>query len=239
MGLTNLLDCTSHLLAELTQFTGVAASPRLGRSRLRLIEFLKLSEHSIYAVVITQSNMVYHRLLETSEDLTQEFLNSVSRYLNEQFARRSLAEVRQQVQDTLLEEKATYDQFLAHAVRLSKKALDLSEERELYVEGVSRIVHDFPNVARVQQLLEALEHKTELISYLDAGMNNLGVTVDVGPRHDGLAWEDCAVIAARYGNGDTALGSIAVVGPTRMNYLRVVPIVDYTAQVLSEVIASH
>jgi heat-inducible transcriptional repressor len=236
-GLMNLLSCTSRLLAELTQLTGVVASPQVSKTRLRLMEFLRISEHRIYAVLITQSNMVYHKIVEVSEDLPQEFLNSVSRYLNEQFARMPLEEVRQQVQERLLAEKETYDQLLAHAVRLSKKALDLSDERELYVEGISSIVREFSDVQRLRELLEMLEHKSELIEQMDAVLEPRGLHIDIGVENPALRWGDCALVSASYSYGDNVLGAIGVIGPTRMNYRRIIPIVDYTARMLSQAIS--
>jgi heat-inducible transcriptional repressor len=238
-GLMNLLSATSRLLADLTQHTGVVASPRVGRTRLRLIEFLKLGEHRIYAVLITQSNMVYHKILEVTEDLSQEFLNSVSRYLNQRFARQPLDVVRQQVQDTLLEEKETYDQLLAHAVRLSKKALDLSEERELYVDGISAILRDFDDKERIRDLLELVEGRAELVAHLDRTPPLREVSVTIGPEHRAARWNECTLVTASYGFGDNVLGAIGVLGPIRMDYRRVIPIVAHTARVLTQVITDQ
>ena len=238
-GLMNLLSCTSRLLAELTQLTAIVASPQVSKTRLRLMEFLRISEHRIYAVLITQSNMVYHKIIEVSEGLPQEFLNSVSHYLNEQFARKPLEQVRQQVQERLFAEKETYDQLLAHAVRLSKKALDLSDERELYVEGISSIVREFPDVDRLRELLEMLEHKSELISQMDSALEPPGVHISIGVENTALHWSDCALVSAGYSSGDNVLGAIGVIGPTRMDYRRVIPIIDYTARMLSQAITQQ
>jgi heat-inducible transcriptional repressor len=238
-GLVNLLSCASRLLAELTQLTGVVASPRVGRTRLRLIEFLRIGEQRVYAVLITQSNMVYHKIIEVSEDLPQDFLNSVSRYLNEQFARKPLEEVRQQVQERLIAEKETYDQLLAQAVRLSKKALDLTEERELYVDGLSSILREFADLGRIRQLLELLERKSELLARMDETLQPAGVQIAIGEGPERPGWDDCSLVTAGYAYGDNLLGAVGVIGPTRMNYRRVIPIVDYTARMLSRAIAEQ
>ena len=235
-GLMNLLSCTSRLLAELTQLTSVVAAPQVSKTRLRLIEFLRISDYRIYAVLITQSNMVYHKIIEVSEELSQEFLNSVSRYLNEQFARMPLEEVRREVQERLLAEKETYDQLLAHAVRLSKKALDLSDERELYVDGISNILRDFSEVERVRDLLEMLERKRELLGQMDEALAPNGVRITIGMETAQRRWHDASLIAASYRFGDNVLGTIGVIGPSRLNYRRIIPIVGYTAHALSEAI---
>lgn len=238
-GLVNLLSSTSRLLAELTQLTALAASPRVSHTRLRLIEFLRISAHRIYAVLITQSNMVYHKLIEVSEDLPQDFLNSVSRYLNEQFARKPLEEVRREVQDRLMEEKESYDQLLAHAVRLSKKALDLSDERELYVDGLSSILREFGDLGHIRELLEMVERKSDLLARMDAHLKPQGVHVAIGLDGVEPRWSDCALVTAAYRYGENVLGAIGVMGPTRMDYRRVIPIVDYTASMLSQAIAAQ
>ncbi|HKI98166.1 MAG TPA: heat-inducible transcriptional repressor HrcA [bacterium] len=235
-GLMNLLSCTSRLLSELTQLTSVVASPRVSKTRLRLIEFLRISDHRIYAVLITQSNMVYHKIIEVSEDLAQDFLNSVSRYLNEQFARKPLEEMRQQVQDRLMDEKETYDQLLAHAVRLSKKALDLSDEREVYVEGLSSILREFGDLNRIRELLVLLEQKNALVERMDASLQPGGVHIAIGMENGHQGWNDCSLVTASYSYADNVLGAIGVIGPTRMNYRRVIPIVNYTARALSQAI---
>ena len=238
-GLVHLLASTSKLLAGLTQFTGIVASPRVSEARLRQIEFLKIGERSIYAVLITQSNMGHHKIIETSEELSQEFLNSVSSYLNEQFAFRSPEEVRREVLESLVEEQESYDQMLAQAARLSKKAFDVSDERDLYVEGLSHIVNDFDDVADIRRLLKALEEKFAIIDLLDQTLEETGVNLAIGREIPIMELQECSLVTARYSNGDRVLGAIGVIGPTRMNYPRVIPVIDYAARMLSQAIASQ
>lgn len=238
-GLVNLLSGTARLLSELTQLTAVAASPRVSHTRLRLIEFMRINEHRIYAVLITESNMVYHKLIEVSEDLPQDFLNSVSRYLNEQFAHKPLEHVRREVQDRLMAEKETYDQLLAHAIRLSKKALDLSDERELYVDGLSSLLREFGDLVQIRALLETLEGKSELLARMDESLQPDGVHIAIGMDRGRSHWHDCSLVTAGYSYGDNVLGAIGVIGPTRMNYRRVIPIVEYTARMLSQAITAQ
>ena len=129
--------------------------------------------------------------------------------------------------------------MLAHAVRLSKKALDLSDERELFVEGISSIARDFVDVRRISALLEMLERKSELVAHLDAALQPAGVHVSIGMEEAGRSWEGCSLVSAAYSYGDNALGAIGVIGPTRMNYRQIIPIVDYTARMLSQAITAQ
>lgn len=232
-----LLSNTTKLLAELTQFTGVVSAPRLGNTRLKRIEFIKLDTDQVYVVLITQSNMIYHKIIEVSEDLSQEFLRTVSNYLNDQFTDQSLVAIREQILERLLKEKEQYDQLLAQVVRLGKKALDISDEENLYVEGKYNIVRDFHKVDKIKQLLMALEERISIVEILGETMNAEGVTVSIGHESQQDFLSECAVVSASYGNGSNLLGALGVIGPTRMDYLRIIPIIDYTAKMLTDTIA--
>ena len=238
-GLDSLLVSTTRLLADLTEFTGVVASPMMQATRLKKVEFLRIGPDEVYVVLITHSNMVHHKILRVTQELGQDFLNSVSRYLNEQFTSKSLADIRGQVLDSLMEEKEQYDQLLAHVVRLSKRAFDLSSERELYVEGQFNIVKDLQDLDQVRSLLQALESKFSIIELLDQALGGAGIGISIGHENALECLEDCALVTAKYGSDGDSLGAIGVIGPTRMDYLRVVPIIGYTAQVLSKAISNQ
>ena len=232
--LEKTLEETTKLLAVLTHFTGVVAAPKVTTTRLKMMEFIRVSENRIFAVLITQSNMVYNKLIDVSEDLSQEFLNSVSRFLNEQFSECSLSEIRDQMLDSLLEEKEQYDQLLAHVVRLSKKAFDFTEERELYVEGQFNILSEMEDLLSIQNLLQTLEEKISILDLLDSTLLDGGLNIFIGGENELEHLQGFTFITANYGNGPNMLGSIGVIGPRRMDYQRVVPIIDYTARKLSQ-----
>lgn len=237
--LEKTLEDTTKLLALLTRFTGVVAAPKVTTTRLKLMEFIRVSENRIFAVLITQSNMVYNKIIEVGEDLSQEFLNSVSRYLNDQFSEQSLSDIRRRILDSLLEEKEQYDQLLAHVVRLSKKAFDFSEERELYVEGQFNIIKQMDDLDSIQKLLQALEEKISILGLLDQTLNASGLNIYIGIENELEHLRDFTFITANYGNGPNMLGSLGVIGPRRMDYSRVIPIIDYMARSLSQSIANQ
>jgi heat-inducible transcriptional repressor len=236
-GLETLLANTTKVLAELTRFTGIVASPHVESTRLKLVEFLRIAPQQIFVVLITQSHMVHTRIVRLSEDLSQDFLTSVSRYLNSQFASKSLVEIRQQVLESLAEEKAQYDQLLAHVVRLSKRAFDLSGRRELYVEGQSNLLNDFHDIGKIRGLMRGLEEKISLIELLDHTLAEANVTVTIGQENKLDYLDGCSLVTAKYGSDEQSMGTIGVIGPTRMDYLRVIPIIEYTARALTESMA--
>ena len=236
--LENLLVSTAKLIAELTRFTGVAAAPSLYSTRLKLLEFIKVDRHQVYAVLITKSNMIYNKIIEVSEDLPQDFLHSVSKFLTEEFAGQTLSEIREKILESLVQEKEQYDQLLAHVVRLGKKALDFATVGELYVDGKFNIVKGFSDTEKIQRLLLALDEKESIVRVLREALDFPGVHINIGLENANIDLQDCTVISAKYGNGSYALGAVGVIGPKRMDYLRVIPIIDYTARKLTNAITS-
>lgn len=250
--LEDLLEDCTRLLAQLTTFTGVSVSPQIGLARLRKVEFIRLNEHKIYAVLITESSMVHHRIVDLGETPDQESLNRVSYYLNEQFESRGLDEIRAELLDALVEERERYEDWLAQAARISKKALALPAERELYVEGLSHLVGELRGFASLQRLISALEEKEDVIELLDRGLEEPGLGeprarlqgsarqmhVSIGTENP-ESLRDCALVSANYGNGRNWLGAIGILGPMRMNYAAVIPVIRYVAEALSNTIASR
>jgi heat-inducible transcriptional repressor len=232
--LEQLLTNTTKLLAGLTKFTGIVAAPRVERTRLKMVEFLKINARQVFVVLITQANIVHNKIIDISEELSQEFLNGVAEYINTQFSGESLLTIRSHVMEALAEEKARYDQLLAHVVRLGKKAFELPEETNVYVEGQANIVRDFPDLEKIQRLLRALEEKISIVRILDRTVTAQGVQIFIGMENPQAELQDCSVITAQYGRDNNLLGAIGVIGPTRMDYPRVIPIIDYTAKVLSQ-----
>lgn len=146
--------------------------------------------------------------------------------------------VRERVMESLAEEKNRYDQLLAQVVRLSKKAFELPEAGNIYVEGQSNIVRDFADLEKIQRLLRALEEKISIVRILDQTVEAHGVQIFIGMESGQEALQDCAMVTSQYGAQNHFLGAIGVIGPTRMDYPRVIPIIDYAAKILSQAISN-
>ncbi|MDH4121199.1 MAG: heat-inducible transcriptional repressor HrcA [Deltaproteobacteria bacterium] len=235
--LETLLGNTTRLLADLTRFTGIVAAPRADRARLKRIEFIKVGARQVFVVLITRSNMVHNKIIETGEELNQEQLNTITSYLNGEFGNRSLMDIRSDVMARLMEEKSRYDQMLAQVVRLGKKAFELPESAALYVDGQSNLVREFQEGDTLSLLLKALEEKISIVQLLDKTLQANGVQIYIGAENGPKELQDCSIITSQYGEGSHILGALGVIGPTRMDYPRVIPIVDYTAKILSQAIS--
>ena len=229
------LEQLTRILSDLTHLVSIAATPLLARARLQRVALLKIDAQQLYVVLITCSKMIYQKLLPVSEDYAQDFLDALSETLNERFSGQTLHDVRAHLLAHLLEEKHRYDDLLAQAVRLGRKALDFEDEFQLHVEGQHHLLEAFECRSELSDLLQALEEKIELALWLKERLHESErVNVHIGREHGLRALHGCAVIAASYGNGQQALGALGVIGPTRMDYASVLPIVDYSAAALSE-----
>ncbi len=237
----DLLINTTHLLAGLTHFACLVTSPKTSLSRLQHIEFIKVSTERILVILVTKSWLVKNRVIECTEQLSQDFLNSISGFLNEQFNNHSLKEIRQKILESMVEDKDRYNELLAHAIRLGKKAFELDQPVELYIDGQINLLMDnrLKEHASMQSLIYAFDQKSSIMEILDHTMDVAGTSIFIGVENDLKEFRDCSLITSCYGNRHNVLGTIGVIGPTSMDYRRIIPVVDYTAKVVSETITSQ
>jgi heat-inducible transcriptional repressor len=237
----NLLVNTTRLLAGLTQFVCLVTSPRAESSILRRIEFIRLSSQQVLVVLITKSGQVRNKIIPSSEDLSQEFLNTVATFLNDQFHNRTVHEIRQQILESMVEDKERYDRLLAQAVRLGKKAFETEEQPDIYIEGQHNIFlsNRFHGIDSARELMDTFDHKSIIVDLLDSTLEAEGVQIYIGVENELRSLQDYTMVTAHYSVDNNVLGSIGVIGPTNMDYQTVIPVVDYTARVLSDAITKQ
>ena len=236
-----LLINTSQLLAGLTQFASLVTAPKTSVSRLQHIEFIKISADRILVILVTKSGLVKNRIIESQDQLSQEFLNLVSGFLNEQFKNHSLGEIREKILQSMVEDKDRYNKLLAQAIRLGKKAFELDKPVELFIEGQTNLLMDrrFNEKSTIDSLVSAFDEKSSIVEILDKTMEGVGTRIYIGVENDLSGLQDCSLITACYGNKHNMLGTLGVIGPTSMDYRRIIPVVDYTAKVVSRTITSQ
>jgi heat-inducible transcriptional repressor len=240
-GLDSVLAETTRLLHGLTRQASVVAAPRPQSDRLERIEFIPLREGRVLAVLVTRSGTVQNRLLVTppgEPPLSVAQLGEAQAWLNGLLGDLTLEEARVRLQETLELDKllaeAARREAQARALRLGVQAVALQAGPELHIEGHSALLADpamAQDVARLRALLEALEEKGRVIAVLDRALASRELTIFIGAE-SGLGGEELSVIAAPYRFGGGLLGTLGVIGPTRMDYARVVPLVELTARSL-------
>ena len=231
-----LMERTSKLLSQLSDNVGVVVLPSIAQDALQHIDFVKLSDHRVLVITVSSGGRVQDRFIRVENDFTQDELNSTARYLVENFQGWKLTEIRDELVRRMTEEKALYDKFLRNAVVLCSQSLQEGDQPDVFIEGASNIIAkpDFPDTERMRELLKMFEQKGRIVRILNECIENTGreaVAVRIGSENRYINMRDCTVIASRcFYAGGTAVGSIGVVGPTRLEYDRLISIVDYIAR---------
>lgn len=235
-----VISHASQLLSELTHFAGVVVAPRRQLPRIRQIEFLSLSDTRILLIIVTSEGDVQNRILFTQRPYTQTELTMAANMLNEHFAGHDFAQIRARLQDELKQLRADMVELMSAAVEAGTEAVADSaaqyvisgEKNLLGVEDLSS------NMDRLRGLFELFEKKTGLMQLLDLSSRADGVQVFIGGESGIAPLDECSVVAAPYEVDGQVVGTIGVIGPTRMAYERVIPIVDITAKLLSSALAA-
>jgi heat-inducible transcriptional repressor len=229
---------TSRLLALLTGQAAIVVKPRFESIELRAVNFIAVRERQVLAVFVTMSGGVHHQLVDTRRIYLPDELERMAGYLNGIIEGRTLEEARAVIERTLRQERARYD-LRREALTLGDTVVNRPVPVEVYVEGSNRVLHqpEFNDPDKIRAILDTLEDKAALLDLLERALKGHGVEVSIGSEHaPGLS--GISVVGAPYLKGMIPLGSIAILGPVRMDYARVIGVVDYTARALSRVLDS-
>ncbi len=240
--LDEALQRTSRLLAEMSRQAAIVIAPAPERQTLEHVEFVRLRDGEILAVLVAQGGQVENRLVKIDGAPDAAFLERVSNYLDGLVAGRTLEEVRQRVIEELGDEKNRVDELVSQALRLGQAIFTPETAPGVIVSGQVHLLEpahagDPAGVDRIRALLETLEEKERIIQFLDRTLAAEGIQVWLGAETP-FAADDLSVVATPYGPDDKPVGTIAVIGPTRMNYSKVIPLVDFTAELVSDVLST-
>ena len=235
-----LISSASQLLSELTRFAGVVVAPRRVTPKIRQIEFLGLSEKRILLIIVTAQGDVQNRILFTQRAYSPAELVSAANYLNQHFAGMDFGEIRSRVHDELRQLRADMTELMTAALQAGDEAV--SETADQYVISGEKNLLDVAdissNMSRLRELFALFEQRTSLVQLLDLSRRAEGVQVFIGGESGLAPLDECSVITAPYEVNGRVVGSVGVIGPTRMAYERVIPIVDITAKLLSSALSS-
>jgi heat-inducible transcriptional repressor len=191
--------------------------------------------------MVGRSGVVQNRIIENLEPLEQEELDRIGRYLTEEFGGHTLPEMRSLLAERLQEERSRYDKLRARSLELGRRALDKAPEGEVFVEGTSNLVGspDFGDLNEIRALLHTLEQKESLLELLSKLLGGDGVQVMIGGENPVSDLARCSLVAAGYGTGERTLGTLGIVGPTRMGYARAIALVDHLAKVVTRLLSER
>jgi heat-inducible transcriptional repressor len=236
-----LISQASQLLSDLTSFAGVVVAARRSEPAFRQIEFVALSEKRVLLIIVTPEGDVQNRILFTDKAYTSSELATAANFLNQHYAGLTFDEIRKRVHDELRQLREDMTSLMTAALDASDQAL--SESAEIYVVSGERNLlasQDLAsNMTRLRELFEMFETKTLLMQILDMSLRAQGVQIFIGGESGIAPLDECSVVTAPYEVDGRVVGTVGVIGPTRMAYERVIPIVDITAKLLSSALSQH
>ncbi|QDX80668.1 heat-inducible transcriptional repressor HrcA [Denitratisoma sp. DHT3] len=236
-----VISQASQLLSNLTHFAGVVVAPRRQQPHIRQIEFLKLSETRILLIIVTANGEVQNRILFTQRNYTPEELVEAANYLNQNCIGLDFDQIRTRLREELRVLRSDMTELMSAALDASTEVAADTSAPQYVISGERNLldVEDFSsNMARLRQLFDLLEQRTSLFQLLELSNRAEGVQVFIGGESGLAPLDECSVVAAPYEVEGQVVGTIGVIGPTRMAYERVIPIVDITARLLSSALSA-
>jgi heat-inducible transcriptional repressor len=235
-----LLTAAGTLLSQLTHFAGVVMTPKRGETTFRHIEFLRLSDRRVLLIIVTSEGDVQNRILHTDRSYTQSQLVEATNFFNQHYAGQTYAAVRSSLAEELKSLREDVVALMTAAVEVGGAAL--AEGEALVVHGEKNLLEASDlasDMDRLRRLFELFEQKTSLLHLLDLSQHSQGVQIYIGGESGLVPLDECSVIAAPYELDGRVIGTLGVIGPTRMAYERVIPIVDVTARLLSNALTQQ
>ncbi len=238
MKMEDIMQEVGRVLSHLSHYTGLVMAPKFISTVFRQIEFVRLSHGRVLMIYVSETGLVQNKVIEADPSLTVRDLEQISNYLNSELNGLSIQEIRDKLKRELREDRVSYDRLKKQALSLSCNALQDEVEDQLYVAGASLMLGqpEFSTPEQMQRLIETFESKKQLLELLDRSQSAQGVQIFIGSESSHIDLEGCSLITSTFSNQKGAIGTLGVIGPVRMNYSQVVPIVDFTAQLVSRVL---
>jgi len=232
----SLVQTVSQMLSSVTHMAGLVTLPNPNYVSLSQIEFITLSENRALAIMVMNNREVQNRIVQLDRYYAPEELRRAANYLNEAFAGRSLPDVRAMLLAQLQDTQQHMNQLMQDAIRVARKVFDQEpEEKVEYVIAGETNLMDFAelsNVDRLRRLFEAFNEKHDILRLLDSCLRADGIQIFIGQESGYRILDDVSVVTAPYMQGSQIVGVLGIIGPTRMAYERVIPLVDVTAKLL-------
>lgn len=239
-----LLAHASDVLSDLTQFAGVVVLPSQPVARFHQLEFMRLSDARILAILVTEDGRVQNRVLPTAGQFTESELVQAANFFNQRYKGNTLDDVRRLLVSNMQQDNDEMHRINQSAMQAASRVINEEEssssQSEVMLSGEQQLLNvpDLCQIETLQKLFDAFKTKRDLLDLLDRSMKADGVSVFIGEESGYSALGECSVIASPYEVEGKTLGTLGVVGPTRMAYDEVISVVDITAKLLSQALTS-
>lgn len=235
----DLLLLTTELLSRLSHNVAMAVAPDMNKMKLENIEFVKINSKRILAIIVTGGGVVANKVIEIDEPLLQDELTRIGNYLKTEFVGQTLPDIRKRLVDLKRQEQIHYDLLLQKALLLSQKTLeDQPNGDQIFIIGASQIVGypEFAGAGATRDVLEALEHKSRMIQILTECIEGEGIHILIGSENKDPELQEMSLISTAYQYQNQPIGTLGILGPKRMEYSRMIPLVDHIARVVTNIL---
>jgi len=231
-----VLQLTSRLLSKMSDQVGVVFMPTLLQFTVRSMDFVSVAENKIMCILVGTNGVVVNKVIESRHSFSREELEKISRYITSEFSGMTLDAIRRRLIRLTEEERAVNDQMLQKTISLGIEAVNdvAPVEHELYVEGTTSMLMkpDYVDAASLRKTMLALQERQKLIELLNSCLTEDGLQILIGSETDFTQVHNFSLVARRYGS-HAPLGMVGIIGPMRMEYARMAPLVDYLSRALS------
>ena len=226
----------SNTLSAITKLAGIVTIPKQQVTRLKEIDFIQLSEKRILAIIVMNETEVENRILQMKRDYSKDELKQASNYINTHYRGRSLSYIKKHLINELMQTKESVNSLMSDLIDIADQVLDFAESDEYIVAGQRRLMdfHELADIKKLRQLFDAFKEKQQLLELLDKSMSTNGIQIFIGEESGYKMFDNCTLITTPYTTEDGAIGVLGVIGPTRIAYQKVIPIVAITAKLLGK-----
>ena len=230
----DLLESATGLLSGITQLAGVVTLPKHSLAVFRRVEFLPLSERRVLAILVTSEGEVQNRIVHAGRECSPSELQQASNYLTELFSGRELADVREILLREMQEARSTMNRMMMTAMQMADQVLERNSNEDFIMSGQTNLMgfQELCDIDRLRKLFDAFNQKREILNLLDQCVHGEGIQIFIGEESGYQMLDECSMVTAPYQVDGEVVGVLGVIGPTRMAYERVIPIVDATARLL-------
>lgn len=234
----DVIRSAAQALADATNYTSVIIAPKLGTLRIRHVQLVPVAECTALMIIVTNLGIVKDAVIRVPEGLDSDDLYSISRMLTEKLADKPLDAVRQTFAE-LLRDNENNRRLMGEALHVIEKKLENEDSTEVFIGGSSKLLNypEYSDVEKAKNFLAVLESKETLRRLIGRG-GGMEVTIRIGPENDVPEMSDCSIVTAQYRVGTQAQGTLGIIGPTRMNYNRVIPVLDFMGRAMTELLSS-
>jgi len=234
----DVLNAVGAVLSETTQFVGLVSVPNRESFGFKQIEFVPLSPTRVLVVIVFQDGEVQNRVIEAERVVARSELEAAANFLNAQFSGLPLRDVRTRLVAELHQARQSMDQMMARAISFAEAAFSQPRPTDMLIAGQTRLMacNELSDIDKLKTLFEAFASKQQILGLLERSIRAEGVNVFIGEESGYSPLGDCSLVTAAYGQGGKVLGVLGVIGPTRMAYDRVIPVVAASASLLTRVL---